>query len=209
MIAFPLDVPALPKKATGKRHKQGRGEAAELQPEEVRWLLAALPERSKNILVRARFLFAYETALRPDGTIDKLEPKDWTPFGLRIRQECDKNRWERVVPLSDDAREALEMARTDGGRLLWGSHDLRESFAIAAEVLGERTPRVTQYSLKHARITHWFEEGASIPAVKFLTGIKQTSTLDRYMRASRRAAEELVRKPGALVLAAEKAAKEQ
>lgn len=191
-------VMALPKKALGTKRESSRPRAAELSVEEVRAILAALPKRSKDIPVRAYCTFAYETALRPEGTLEKLEWRDVTAFGLHIRPECDKNRWERTIPLSAAARAALDYIKTPLSRpngLIFGSHDFRMSFKMAViAALSEERVGATVYALKHARITHWFDEGAPVTAIKFLTGITQTSTLDRYARASRRAAEQLVEK---------------
>jgi hypothetical protein len=54
-----------------------------------------------------RGIFAYETGLRPE-TLDKLLAQDVTVSGLHMRAELDKNRWERVIPLSARARAALK-----------------------------------------------------------------------------------------------------
>lgn len=193
-LAEAPEVPAVPRKALGTKKEGRRGRAAELTLDECRALLAALPAMSDAIVLRARFVLAFETALRPTA-LDLIQWKDITAFGLHLRAEVDKNRWERTVPLSAPAREALAgLERGEPDTCVFGKHDLRDSFkAAASAVLGaERGKLVSQYALKHARITSWFEAGADVPAVKFLTGITQTSTLDRYMRASRRSAERLV-----------------
>lgn len=187
------DIPRLPKKALGTKRAGVRGRAAELQREEVQAVLAALPTLSNGVPVQAYCTVLYETALRPQGTVGRLVWSDVTPFGLHIRSEADKNRWERTVPLSTEARAALDGLPGVRCGLIFGCPDIRDSFDTAVrKALGERREGATPYCLKHARITHWFEDGASIPAVKFLTGITQTATLDRYARASRRAAESLV-----------------
>jgi integrase len=103
------EVPAFPKlakKATGTRHKQARlAPPAELSPDEIESVLASLPvfslrrRKGESFHVQARFIFAYETGLRPE-TLDKLLAQDVTVSGLHMRAELDKNRWERVLPLS-------------------------------------------------------------------------------------------------------------
>lgn len=210
MLALVPDVPSVPRKALGTKQEGRRGQSAELTLAEVERILAQLPEttkhrgagqRAQNLPVRARFVFLFETALRPQSTVAQLRWGDVTAFGLHVRPECDKNRWERTVPLSERARAALDsLPRGEPGELVFGAHDLREAFesAVARAFGGQPPTGVTQYALKHARITAWFEEGATVPAVKFLTGITQTKTLDRYMRASRRAAEQLL-SSGAIV----------
>lgn len=207
-IAQALEVPTVPRKALGTKLEGRRGKSAELTVDEVNRILAKLPEttkhrgaghKAKDIAVRARFVVQFETALRPESTISRLRWKDVTAFGLHIRAECDKNRWERTVPLSQRAREALNsLPQGEAEDLIFGDHDLREVFdaAVARAFAGKPPDGVTQYALKHARITAWFEEGADVTAVKFLTGITQTKTLDRYMRPSRRAAEQLLNSGG-------------
>ena len=133
-----------------------------------------------------------ETALRPT-TLDLLRWSDITLAGLHIRAEVDKNRWARVVPLSKRAREALaSLTRGGPDALLFGKHDYRTAFVAAAKAaLGEeRGKYVTPYDLKHARVTAWLDEGASVLGVRFLTGTKLA--LDRYAHASRRAAESVI-----------------
>jgi integrase len=130
-------------------------------------LLAALPEQSerthggKHFPVRSRFVFAYETALRP-ATLDLLRWEDVTVAGLHIRAEVDKNRWQRVVPLSERARAALSaIGSGKAGQLIFGRHDYRTAFGAAAKAaLGEaRGATVSPYDLKHARVTAWLDEG--------------------------------------------------
>lgn len=125
-----VNVPGVPKKATGTKHTQRRRVAApELAPEQIEKLLRALPEwsapedkrerttpRAKaqkarpRIAVRARFRVQYETGLRP-STIDLLEvPTHYTRGAtlLKITTEIDKVRHAREVPLSPAARKALD-----------------------------------------------------------------------------------------------------
>lgn len=191
------EFPPLPKKAKGERHKQGRGKPQiELSVADVEAILAACPERSlrtrkgKHFAVRAYFVACYETALRPDGTVDRLLGKDVTLAGLHIRKECDKNRWERVVPLSVRAREAMTGAKPD--EPIFGVHDRRVVFRQACiKALGpERGKLVTTYDLKHARVTHWVDAGGSPTGIAFMTGTK--AALARYTHPSRRSAEELL-----------------
>jgi len=53
--------------------------------------------------------------------------------------KVDKNRWERVVPLSNRARAALtSLKRGEPGELLFGKHDYRTAFVAGAKAaLGE------------------------------------------------------------------------
>jgi integrase len=191
------DFPPLPKKAAGKQHRQGRRKPkVELSVAEVEAILAALPvmsERSRRghrFHMRAYYEFCYETGLRPEGTVDRLLGKDVSGSGLHIRPECDKNRWERVVPLSAGARRAVaSLGKLEPERPLFGVHDRRVQFRKACILaLGpERGPLTTPYDLKHARATALVDAGASATGITFLTGTK--SALDRYVHPNRRAAE--------------------
>ena len=161
--------PKLAKKATGTRHKQARlAPQVELSPDEIESVLASLPvfslrrRKGKSFHVQARFIFAYETGLRPE-TLDKLLARDVTVSGLHMRAELDKNRWERVIPLSGRARAALKSLGTvEPARPLFAEHDYRTVFRKAWEkgLRVERGELVTPYALKHARVTHLLESGA-------------------------------------------------
>lgn len=185
-------------KATGKRHAQGRSAPMPLSPEQVEAILEKLPELSrvragKTWPIRKRFVFAYETALRPEA-VDRLEERDLTPFGLHIRPELDKNRWERVIPLSARALAILTGLLTGTpGRPFFGDHDRRESWRKAAvAALGEAAgKRVTPYDLKHARVTLWYGEGKNPMGVRFLTGVNEA--IERYTHPSRSAADSVLR----------------
>jgi len=199
MIRDIPEFPKLKKKSQGVRHKQARSAPqVQLAPAESEAILRCMPELSlrsrngKRFPVRARFVFAYETGLRPE-TIDKLVGADVTVSGLHIRPEADKNRWDRVLPLSPVAWAAIKsLGPIARDQSLFGDHDYRVVFRKACvEALGqERGAQVTPYDLKHARVTHLLEGGASIPGIKFLTGTDVA--LDHYMQPSRRAAEQAI-----------------
>ncbi len=188
--------PKLAKKAPGTRHKQGRKPPQiELAPAESEAILAALPELSlrsrkgKRFPVRARFVLAYETGLRPE-TFDQLLGSDVTLGGLYIRAEVDKNRWERVLPLTARAREALRsLGKVAPDQPLFGRHDYRTVFrqACIAALGPERGKLPTPYDLKHARVTHLLDSGAPVTGIRFLTGTNVA--LDHYVQSTRRAAE--------------------
>lgn len=166
--------PALPRKAVGTKHKQGRSKPKTiLTPYEVSDVLSALAGQA-----RCFYVALYETGLRPVSTLRRLRREDLTPFGLHIRPEADKNRWERTVPLTPAARAALEAG-------LPFTEDHREAFRRACErALGRRE---TGYTLKHSRVTHWRDAGMSDNAIRFLTGT--VSAIGAYNRPTRTEAE--------------------
>lgn len=194
------EFPPLAKKAPGTRHRQGRRKPlVDLTPAEVEAILAALPawsqrrRKGERFPVRPYFVFAYETGLRPEGTIDRLLGGDVTLAGLHIRPECDKNRWERVVPLTERARAAVASVGALGDHdPIFGVHDRRAAFRRAcAAALGEQRGKlVTPYDLKHARVTHLVDAGAPATGITFLTGTE--AALDRYVHPTRRAAEQAI-----------------
>ncbi len=194
------DFPPLPRKALGTTAPGRRQKPSMvLTPAEVHAIIAQLPEWSSSIHVepfpiRARFEVAHDTALRP-RTLDLIEHRDVTLAGLHIRAEVDKNRWERVVPLSERARKALQRitpASVEPRALVFGQHQYRDQLrAAAVAVLGEaRGKLVTPYMLKHARVTDWLDDGKSVLGIRFLTGTKLA--LDSYAHSSRRSAEQVI-----------------
>lgn len=151
--------PSLPRKALGTKHKQGRSKPKTiLTVDEVASVLSELKGAA------LRFYEAlYETGLRPVSTLRRLRREDLTPFGLHIRAEADKNRWERTVPLTPVARAALEAG-------LPFTEDHRDAFKAACmRALGRRE---SGYTLKHSRVTHWRDAGMSDNAIRFLTGTR-------------------------------------
>jgi integrase len=172
--------PDLPKKSKGKPHPQGRRKPTTvLSAAEVYEVLSECPDTSRDF-----FVALYETGLRPKSTLERLARADLSPFGLHIRPECDKNGWERTVPLSDRARRALERG------LPFGSADRRTGFrAAVVRALGV-SRKVTPYDLKHARVSHWVDEGKSIKGIEFLTGTRHA--LDQYAHPTRGAAESVL-----------------
>jgi integrase len=146
--------------------------------------------RGKKFPVKARFLVARETGLRPI-TIDNLIGRDVTVSGLHIRDENDKNRWGRVVPLSDRARAALEsVLPEDPDELIFGEHHWGPIFyRYTVKTFGENS--FTPYDLKHGRVTELFDSGAPETGIQFLTGT--TSLIRTYSHPTRRAAEEALK----------------
>lgn len=174
-VSAPPVVPSLAKGAIGTRfEKRRRGQPTEISAEEARAIVAALPERSRKHghIVRARFVVAYETALRP-ATLDALSVPEHYRRGadaLRIAAEIDKARYGRQVPLSPAARAALDAVCPERG-LLFGRHDHRDQLERAARrVLDEtRAATFTAYDLRHCRLTELAETG-NVTGAAYLAG---------------------------------------
>jgi integrase len=189
------ELPKIPRGAMGTRHKRARkAKAAELSPAEVRKLLAALPERSKHGLpIRARYILAYETSLRP-AALDGITAPEHYHRGARyliIPEELDKARAGRPIPLTAAARKALDAVCPESG-LIFGKHKYHKHLVETAKrVLGKR---VSPYDLRHARITHWLEESGNMPGTQYLAGHALVSTTAKYAHPSLRAAEAVLGK---------------
>lgn len=185
-------MPELPRRAVGVRAGTQREHAVKLSPDQVVTFLAALPERSATgYPVRARFMFAYETGLRP-ATIDAIEVgRHWTPgtAELRITRDIDKIRNERTVPLSTLALEILMANAPKTGRIF---PPFVARKVILATCRRAGLPKIAPYDLRHARATHLVEGGASLPGVSYLLGHLKTTTTDGYVHASARAAAEIL-----------------
>lgn len=197
----PPELPGIPKRVQGTRFAAARrrSQAIELAPSEVARLLAALPVRTRGgHAVKARFIVAYETSLRPE-TLDALRTPDHYRKGsryLRIPPELDKARAGRPLPLSPAARRALDSVCPRNG-LLFGAHDYRIVFRKAAKkakIPEHKRLILAPYDLRHARITHWLEETDNVVGVQYMAGHKHLSTTARYVRPSLRAAEAVLGK---------------
>jgi integrase len=190
------------KKTAGTRDlsRRDRRQRPDLAPGEVDAILDHLPEWSSDdaerFAVKSRLIVAYETSLRP-STLAKLRAPDDYRRGaaeLRIRDEADKARYGRSVPLSSRARAALDSVCPEVGAI-FGKHDLRDFLRPAAHAAGidpARVKLVTPYVLRHLRITHWVEGSDNVAGVMRLAGHKHLITTSTYIHASTRAAEEVL-----------------
>jgi integrase len=198
-------LPPLPARATGTRfHLRRRGRATELSPEEVRALIDALPvwsnpRNAPRFAVRARFVVAYETSLRPSTLSALCVPEHYSAgaSALTLTADIDKARFAREVPLSAEAKAALETVVPKEG-LIFGEHDYRDTLKKAAlQVLSpEKAATFTEYDLRHGRLTQLAETG-NLTGAAYLAGHKRVSTTDRYVRPGRRAAERALEAVGA------------
>lgn len=185
-------------KATGKTDnpKARKTEPTILEKHEIEQIIEKLPERYRGALVRARVQFAWETGLRPETISTIRSPEDYHrgQTFLKIRAESDKNRYSRIVPLTDGARAAIDSVCPDVG-IIFGKHSFKKQLRKAAKESGlpETTyAHLTAYDLRHSRATYWVEHSQNLAGVAFLLGHKEITTLNRYVRPSNRAAQEVL-----------------
>jgi integrase len=190
-------LPTVSRRALGTAHKQGRkGPPVEATPAEIERLIKKLPAKGRGgYPIRARFVVAYETGLRPT-TIEGLSvPEHWKhgAWELRIPPELDKSRNGRPLPLTARARQALASAAPKKG-VIFGVKDLRDSITKAAIAVlkEERGRRFAGHYFRHNRITHLAESTNNLAGVMYLVGHKRPDTTARYLKPSLRAAEEVL-----------------
>lgn len=209
-VGHPVMVPSVGKRTIGTAYEKPRRQTApELSPEQIDALLDALPVRStsrkvEGFPIRARFVVAYETSLRP-STLDRLEtPKHYRRGAstMLISADIDKARFARELPLSVRARRELDTVCPESG-LIFGAHDYRWHLERAArEALpADVAARFCGAHLRSARITHALERTGNLPGVQWMAGHKLLASTSVYAKPSLRAAFEVLRqlepeKPG-------------
>lgn len=183
-----------PPKSTGtpdttKPHKRA---PVELSEKQIKAFVKALPEWSlgkwgkRRFRVRAAMEFSYETGLRAE-TLRCLIGADFAHGQLRIRDEADKARWGRMLPLSKRAREILEEIGAKDLEPFFGDHDYREY--IAAACVEAKIPRCSPHDLRHARGSHLVDRTADLRGGAYLLGHKEITTMNKYARPTQKAAE--------------------
>jgi len=169
---------------------------------EMETVIAKLPgyatsKRSRERFpVRARFRVAWESSLRP-ATLAKLSAPENYRVGasaLTITDEADKSRFGRELPLSLEARNALDSVCPVTGTI-FGTHDFRTLLRAAARAAGidtYRADRISDYDFRHSRLTHLGQVTSNLSGVMYLAGHKQPATTARYMRPQKAAAEDVL-----------------
>jgi integrase len=158
-------------------------------PDDVRALLAALPDRKahrRRYPVREFFTIQWAQALRPG----ELESLRWQDVNLKrqemtVRQSEDKARIGRVLQLVPDAIAVLEKMEVGAG-LIFGRVSFQRSLDIATKEVG--LPRVTPHHFRHFRLTELGHLPTATPgALRSFAGHKHLATTDRYIRSQARA----------------------
>lgn len=195
-------VPPLPKSGhPGVRHRQGRKHASTAwSPATIKRLLVAMPEKSRRgAYIRPFFTLLWETGLR-ESTLRKLRTPDHYKRGdarLFISRDIDKAHFERYVPLTDEARDALDRVCPKNpqkdergmGELLFPGvpkslRGLVDAAAAAAGIEGA----ISAYDLRHSRASQLANAGAPLAGVSHILGHRHISTTAIYVKSSDAAA---------------------
>jgi integrase len=157
---------------------------------------AASKRSGERFPVQARFQVAWESSLRP-ATLDKLSvPENYRAgcAALTITDDVDKNRFRRELPLSENARKALDSVCPTSG-IIFGEHDFRTLLRAAAKAAGideYRAKHISDYDFRHSRLTHLGQVTSNLNGMMYLAGHTQPATTARYMRPQKAAAEEVL-----------------
>lgn len=184
---------AVPKRSTGTPSDKFRKVAGwvDLTPAEAHAIIAAAPVYGRRKRpIRAYFQALWETGLRPETIVSIEAPNDYRRGAdtLRIRNEADKARYGRDVPLTAGAREALDSVCPEAGFLFERapdgcapkvSHELRKAARLAGLTPG-RASRISPYDLRHGRATELVHK-TDLLSTSYLIGHKHASTTDRYI----------------------------
>jgi len=190
-----VPVPSLPKHGpTGTRAKNARKRKATIiEPADAKRILLAMPERAPRTraFVRPLFVVLWETGLRPI-TVLKLEtPLHYTKGSDRlfISREIDKEGFERHVPLSPAAREALDRVCPSGpGKLFQVAKGSLRDYLKAAVVAAGLSLNTSPYDFKHSRISIGANSGAPLAGIAHMVGHKHVSTTALYVQTGEEAA---------------------
>ncbi len=199
LLTEPVKVPTPRKGATGTRAR--KRQLVDLTPEQVEIILANLPERLRSGAVcRAYFRVLWETGLRRGNLLRLRAPDDYRRGSsvLRVRKEADKSSFERELPLTEAAREALDSVVPKRGPLFTKA-DHRKSLRKAARIAGvpEHLVRhIGNHDFRHARTTALLDQGASLTGVGYLVGHKRATTTDGYAHARQSAARKALELSG-------------
>lgn len=172
--------------------------APDLNAEEMRRLLAELPDRArhpKHYPVREYFTVLWAQGMRAG----ELQSLTWADVDLdrerlTVRASRDKARKGRTIALARESVAVLsEMAARKplSASRVFGGFDLRVSLQLAAD--RAKLPKVTPHHLRHARLSELASSSHDVAAVQFFAGHQSLSTTDRYVHSRTERTEELLR----------------
>jgi integrase len=169
--------------------KRARGTRAldttrvDLTAEQVEALLVALPERTRaGHRIRDVFTVAWETGLR-SGALFKLEAGKHFKRGKRelfVSADIDKAGWERPLPLTERAYQALERNAPDIGPI-FKAFNYRKSLRAAARSIGLEDAGLDLRDFRHAATTDAARASGHLLGTSYIAGHVQQGTTSRYV----------------------------
>jgi len=174
-----------------------------LSPEEALAILEHLPTRDehpKRMPVKEWYTFMWATSFRL-GTMARLRWEDvnWKRGTIKVRAKADKRKYEREIPLTQEALNVLK-SLWPGVGLIFGKHDYRDILRSAAVKAGfepERVARITaNHTFRHSRLTDLGERTTSVTALQYMAGHKWLETTQKYLHGRLKAAQDMLRDIG-------------
>lgn len=203
-----VEAPAKNVTGTADRMRAHKAKATKITPEEAMVIIENMPEwsqRARRGRIRHRvqdhFIVAWETGLRP-VTVERLRVPEHYRKGaseLFVTKEIDKSRFERQVPLTSRAREALDRSSPRVG-FIFGRHDYRAALKKAIELAvktkrlsADRAKIISIYDFRHGRTTDLVSNTKNLAAVAYLVGHRHVSTTSKYVEAPKEGAAQVLR----------------
>jgi integrase len=175
----------------------------ELDPEEVERILAALPERGRGgCFPRDFYTVMWETGLRTATLQQMRVPDDYAKGqgALTIRDEIDKARYGRELPLTERARAVLDRVAPEAG-VIFGERDHVRLLRAAARRAGlpeDKVKYLSNHDFRHARATHLASSSQNLVGVAFLLGHKHITTTSLYAKPRQQAARSVLMAVGGI-----------
>jgi integrase/recombinase XerD len=165
----------------------GRALPKYLSEQEVDALLAAAQSHPRATLMRAALEILYATGLRVSELL--ALPRTALAGDAMLLLIRGKGERERIVPLSDAARDAAASLAGKKGRFLFPGRDpaqalTRQGFALmlkeVALAAGLDPARVSPHVLRHSFASHMLARGADLRSLQMLLGHADIATTQIY-----------------------------
>lgn len=147
-------------------------------------MIVALPERTRGgHRIRNLFTVAWETGLR-SGALFKLESGKHFRRGKRelfVSADIDKAGWERTLPLTERAYQALDQSGPDIGPI-FKAFNYRKSLRSAARSIGlEGAEGLDLRDFRHAATSDAARASGHLLGTSYIAGHVQQMTTSKYI----------------------------
>ena len=198
LIDEPVTVLLPKKRAKGSRAHDTR--LVELTDIQAEALIRALPERTrKGHPMRDLFTVAWDTGLRHGGVFRLEAGRHFKP-GVRelyLTADIDKARYERPIPLTERAYQALERNAPDIGPIFteWGYYKGLRSAAKTVDLIPpDDAKKLHLRAIRHAAITDGARKAGHLTGSSYMAGHTNQRTTDRYIHPQSDDAKEVLYK---------------